>query len=136
MRLVIATAVAILTTTSVVRTQIPATFKNLQLLPKDIPRMELIATMKGFAMQLGVRCEHCHVGEGDDLSKFDFAADTKPTKATARKMILMSRALNEQVTALDVPPAPGATPTPGPKITCYTCHRGEKKPKTAPGGGD
>jgi hypothetical protein len=35
---------------------------------------------------------------GNDLSKFDFAADTKPTKATARKMIAMATALNAQVT--------------------------------------
>jgi len=136
MRLALATAFAILTTVSVVRTQIPQTFKNLQVLRKDIPRAELVATMKGFAMGLGVRCEHCHVGEGDDLSKFDFAADTKPMKATARKMIRMQMALNEQVIALNVPPAEGATPTAGPKVTCFTCHRGEKKPKTAPGGGN
>jgi hypothetical protein len=91
--------------------------------------------MKGFAQQLGVRCEHCHVGEGNDLSKFDFASDEKPTKATARKMLRMTMALNEQVAALNIPPAAGAPATTGPKITCYTCHRGEKKPLTAPGGG-
>ncbi len=43
---------------------------------------------------LGVRCEHCHVGEGNDLSKFDFASDARPAKAVARKMILMLRAIN------------------------------------------
>lgn len=35
---------------------------NLQVLPKDIPKAQLVQTMRGFAMGLGVRCEHCHVG--------------------------------------------------------------------------
>ena len=114
-----------------VRAQIPKTFTNLQVLPKTIPQAELVATMKSFAQGLGVRCEHCHVGEGNDLSKFDFAADTKPAKATARRMISMANTLNEQVAALKV----SADAPAGPKITCFTCHRGEKKPATAPGGG-
>ena len=35
--------------------------KNLQILPKDIARPELIATMGGFARGLGVQCSYCHV---------------------------------------------------------------------------
>jgi hypothetical protein len=35
--------------------QIPTKFTNLEVLPKDIPRAELIATMRGFAGALGVR---------------------------------------------------------------------------------
>ena len=112
------------------RAQIPDTFTNLQVLPKDIQRPELLATMKNFALNLGVRCEHCHVGEGNDLSKFDFAADTKPAKATARRMLRMTMDLNKQVAEIGEPAAAGA-----PKITCFTCHRGATKPLTAPGGG-
>ena len=34
--------------------------KNLQVLPKDMPRNQVTALMRTFAMSLGVRCEHCH----------------------------------------------------------------------------
>lgn len=128
-----AVLILLLGATLTTRAQIPQP-KNLQVLPKDISREELIATMKSFAQGLGVRCEHCHVGEGNDLSKFDFAADTKPTKATARRMIQMVRQLNDLVSGLKVEPGTPATKVP-PQITCFTCHRGEKKPLTAPGGG-
>jgi hypothetical protein len=114
-----------------VRAQLPQKFTNLQVLPKDIAPAQLVATMKGFAQGLGVRCEHCHVGEGNDLSKFDFAADTKPAKATARKMIRMASTLNAQVATI-VPPGADAAAA---RVTCFTCHRGAAKPPTAPGGG-
>ena len=128
---VLAGALALAAATGV-RAQVPQKFTNLQVLPKDIPPAQLVATMKSFAQGLGVRCEHCHVGEGNDLSKFDFAADTKPTKATARKMIRMATALNAQVTEI-VPPAADAAGAA--RVTCFTCHRGAAKPLTAPGGG-
>jgi len=128
---VLAGALALAAATGV-RAQVPQKFTNLQVLPKDIPPPQLVATMKSFAQGLGVRCEHCHVGEGNDLSKFDFAADTKPTKATARKMIRMATALNAQVTEI-VPPAADAAGAA--RVTCFTCHRGAAKPLTAPGGG-
>ena len=35
--------------------------KNLQVLPKDTPRPQLIAMMRGVAGALGVRCNYCHV---------------------------------------------------------------------------
>ena len=69
--------------------QIPQTFKNLQALPKDIPRAELVSTMRGVAGGLGVRCTHCHVGP-DNLEGMDFASDEKPTKRAARLMIRWS----------------------------------------------
>jgi len=122
--------VAALASTTTLRAQIPQNFTNLQVLPKDIARPELLATMKSFALNLGVRCEHCHVGEGNDLSKFDFAADTKPAKGIARRMLRMTMDLNKQVAEVGEPAAAGT-----PKITCYTCHRGATKPLTVPGGG-
>jgi len=128
---VLAGALALVAVTGV-RAQVPQKFTNLQVLPKDIPPAELVATMKSFAQGLGVRCEHCHVGEGNDLSKFDFAADTKPTKATARKMIRMATALNTEVATI-MPPAADASGAA--RVTCFTCHRGAPKPLTAPGGG-
>ena len=70
----------------------PDSLVNLQVLPEDIEVRELIGTMRGFALGLGVRCEHCHVGEeGQPLSTFDFPADEKPTKAKAREMLRWCR---------------------------------------------
>jgi hypothetical protein len=129
---VVLTGVVALAAATGVRAQLPQKFTNLQVLPKDIPPAQLVATMKGFAQGLGVRCEHCHVGEGNDLSKFDFAADAKPTKATARKMIRMASVLNAEVATI-VPPAADASGAA--RVTCFTCHRGATKPLTAPGGG-
>jgi hypothetical protein len=126
-------AVAASTIPGLVRAQqnpVPEKFTNLQVLPKTITRAELLPIMKGFALNLGVRCEHCHVGEGNDLSKFDFASDAKPKKAVARQMLKMVAALNQQVADIGDPPAAGTQ-----KITCYTCHRGALKPLTVPGGG-
>jgi thioredoxin reductase len=103
-------------------------YKNLQVFPKDTTGAVLVGAMKEFTRALGIRCEHCHVGEGDDLSKFDFAADTKPTKVTARKMLQMTAKLNDAVKDI-------GDPSTTPKITCFTCHRGAIKPATAAGGG-
>ena len=124
-----AVALAAASTWAQAQNPIPEKFTNLRVLPKDITRAQLTATMKGFAQGLGVRCEKCHVGEGPDLSKFDFASDDKPAKAVARKMIQMQTILNAQVAAIGETAKPGAQ-----KITCFTCHRGEAKPATAPGG--
>jgi tetratricopeptide (TPR) repeat protein len=34
--------------------------KNLQVLPKDMPRQQVVAIMNGFTQALGVNCAHCH----------------------------------------------------------------------------
>jgi hypothetical protein len=119
--------VAILTASVGVRAQIPEKFTNLQVLPKDITRQNLVPIMRSFALHLGVRCEHCHLGEGNDLSKFDFASDVRPAKAVARRMLRMVEQVNATVASIGEPASAGA-----PKVTCFTCHRGEAKPKTAP----
>lgn len=111
--------------------QLPQSFTNLTVLPKDIQRGALVEAMKLFTSSLGVRCEHCHVGEGNDLSKFDFASDSRPAKTTARAMMKMLAAINnEQLKGIG---DAGRQP----KVTCYTCHRGEKTPATVrpPAGG-
>ena|SRR5438045_381771 len=102
-----------------------ASFKNLQVFPKDISREQLIANMKFFAQSLGVRCTFCHVGvEGQPLSTFDFASDAKREKRTARKMLAMVHRINSE----DF----GVTDFANVKVTCFTCHRGSTKPLTAP----
>ena len=108
---------------------IPTKFTNLQVLPKDIKQADLVEVMKQFSLGLGVRCERCHVGEGNDLSKFDFVADTKPAKKTARTMLKMVDILNSTHLKGVGDPAVAT------KVSCFTCHRGFIKPLTAPGGG-
>ena len=65
---------------------------------------------------LGVKCDVCHVFGADGP---DFAADDKPEKATARRMITMVMELN--ATRFD-----GKE-----RISCVTCHRGQRKPVSA-----
>lgn len=99
---------------------------NLQVLPRDISKPELIRTMRAFTRALGVRCEFCHLGEGNDLSRFDFASDEKRQKRNARLMLRMVSDLNGTYLAAVPEPRPAGTPA----VTCYTCHRGETKPLT------
>jgi hypothetical protein len=102
----------------------PASFKNLQVLPKDASAGIVVGTMKGFANNLGVRCQFCHVGkEGLPLEQFDFVSDEIPQKKTARIMMLLTADINKQLDAA-VPRAAGAEA----RVTCITCHRGKSTP--------
>ena len=103
----------------------PDSFTNLKVLPKTISRQELLSTMRGFALGLGVRCTYCHVGEeGQPLSTYKFASDDKRTKRVARVMIDMVNHINEEHLA-DVPDRP----EPHIVVRCETCHRGVPRPR-------
>lgn len=101
--------------------QIPERFTNLQVLPKDIPRGELVRTMRNWAGELGFRCHHCHEGP-EDLTGMDFASDTKATKRAAREMARMVKAINATVSALPAREAPREA------VSCYNCHRRQARP--------
>ena len=74
----------------VTKGQIPDTFTNLKVLPKDISKDRLVDIMKSFTHSLGVRCNYCHEGgEGQPLSTYNFQTDKKTTKQTARIMMNM-----------------------------------------------
>jgi photosynthetic reaction center cytochrome c subunit len=106
----------------------PVKFVNLQVIPKDAPPDVVITAMKNITRALGVRCPFCHVGEeGMPLEKFDFAADSKPQKQTARMMMRMSGEINVQIMK-EMPDAPAK----GWQVTCYTCHRGAQHPQHSP----
>jgi len=107
--------------------QIPDKFFNLRVLPTDISKRDLINTMKGATRGLGVRCEFCHVGEGDDLSKFDFVSNDKEHKKVARVMFEMVEYVNSEF----MPKVSGIREN-QPEITCYTCHAGNEKPLVHP----
>ncbi|MGE5834870.1 MAG: c-type cytochrome [Acidobacteriota bacterium] len=128
--------------------------QNLKVLPKNLTRQQVTALMRTFTVALGVQCTHCHAGTPPQLN---YAADEKPTKEVARKMIHMVMHINDEHLkgigsatehAHEAPPAaaaggggqaPVAVPPLGDgpqKVTCYTCHRGQLKPATSPGGGN
>ena len=111
------------------KTQPPRTddleFHNLQVLPPNIPRPELIAMMRSFTRALGVRCEHCHVQTATEPKPdYDFASDAKSEKHAARVMIRMTRTINADY----VSKIPEMYTT----VTCWTCHRGQKQPAVQP----
>jgi hypothetical protein len=105
---------------------------NLRVLPKETKLAEIIPLMRGFTQGLGVRCQFCHSYTGSDpnaLESFDFPGDTVPAKATARRMMTLLQAVNGDLLRGVGDPAPAGQS----KVTCYTCHRGERVPQTAPG---
>jgi tetratricopeptide (TPR) repeat protein len=113
-----------------VAAQFPDKFTNLKVLPKDISKHELQSTMRGFAFALGVRCEHCHVEKNAPEHGFDFAADEKEAKKTARIMLQMVAGINHDYIS-KVPETPGGAARV--EVQCVTCHHGlaEPRPLTA-----
>jgi outer membrane lipoprotein-sorting protein len=87
-------------------------YKNIQVL-KDAPAEQLIPAMQFISGSLGVGCDHCHV-------RGAFEKDDKKPKETARKMMQMMFAINQN--NFD-----------GHRdVTCYSCHHGTTKPLSAP----
>jgi len=74
---------------------------------------EVSQIMRTFTSGLGVQCGYCHV-------QGNFASDENPKKETARKMIRMAQKINAEFDDGKM------------HVSCYTCHRGEAQPKTAP----
>ena len=87
-------------------------FKNIQAL-KGIPADQVIPSMQFIAASLGVECEYCHVAHANEK-------DDKKPKVTARKMINMMMAINNDNFE-------GHR-----EVTCYSCHRGSKNPVATP----
>ncbi len=87
-------------------------FKNIQVL-KGVPSDQLIPAMEFISSSLGVECSFCHV-EGH------FEKDEKKPKQTAREMMKMMFALNENSFE-------GHR-----EVTCYSCHRGARTPVGIP----
>jgi len=106
--------------------QFPDKFANLKVLPKDTSKHELESTMRGFAFALGVRCDHCHVEKKAPEHGFDFAADDKDAKKTARLMLQMVAAVNHDYIGKVVKsPSSGAVI----QVQCITCHHGLTQPQ-------
>jgi len=115
--------------TSGAQMQIPDTFTNLQVLPKDIARDDMMQTMRRFSIALGVRCTACHTaapaasaGGGE---RMDFASDDKEQKRVARGMLRMVMDINGKYF-----PEMGRALSPRTAVSCTTCHHGAAKPRT------
>lgn len=74
---------------------------------------EVVQIMRTFTAGLGVQCSYCHI-------QGNFASDDNPKKEVARHMIEMVQQVNKNF------------PDGKMHVSCYTCHRGETEPKTAP----
>jgi hypothetical protein len=107
-----------------VAAQIPDEFTNLEVLPKEIGKREIVSIMRQFSRALGVRCQHCHVGDAlDSLEGYDFASDDREPKRVAREMMKMSALINREGLA-----ALGREDVT--RVQCVTCHRGLTHPET------
>jgi photosynthetic reaction center cytochrome c subunit len=87
-------------------------YKNIQVL-KGVPADQLIPAMQFITASLGVQCDFCHRENA-------FEKDDNENKQTARKMMRMMFAINQE--NFDGHRA----------VTCYSCHRGAHKPVNVP----
>ena len=101
----------------------PPPMTNLQIIPKDTPRPQVLQQMQAIAASLGVQCNYCHVMEGRG-GRTDMAADDKATKKAARGMMLLAREINSKL-----PESIGKAPEATSRVGCATCHRGVPIPK-------
>jgi hypothetical protein len=74
---------------------------------------EVVQVMRTFTAALGVQCTYCHMAG-------NYPSDENPKKDEARKMIRMTQQINANF------------PDNKMYVSCFTCHRGEAQPKTAP----
>src|SRR5580765_8166829 len=87
-------------------------FKNIQVL-KGQPADDLVPAMQFISASLGVDCDFCHVEHAPEK-------DDKEEKQTARKMMAMTMAINQQ--NFD-----GHR-----RVTCVSCHHGSMHPASVP----
>ena len=86
-------------------------YQNIQVLT-GLPAQDLDGVMEFMSASMGVGCSRCH--------NESWSSDVKSTKQAARKMILMTRNLNEESFSGN------------PAITCYSCHRGQHNTEPQP----
>jgi hypothetical protein len=107
--------------------------KNLKVLPKDWTTRQVGTLMQTFTQSLGVRCDHCHEEDPNAAPpppgrppRLDYSLDGKKEKDVARSMIKMVMEINanyaSQVGDASMPE----------KVSCFTCHQGDKKPAFTP----
>jgi hypothetical protein len=93
--------------------------KNIQVL-KGLPASQLFPLMNLVSASLGVRCNYCHVNNGDD--NWVWQSDEKQAKRAARRMMQMVIDLNKN----------NQSDFRASRVTCYTCHRGQTELQNLP----
>lgn len=95
--------------------QQPATavFQNIKKL-NNVNADRLLSIMDIWGKVLGVGCDHCHVPN-------EWASEVKPEKETTRQMFDLTNRINADLRQLDLD-----------GISCFTCHRGQKRPARRP----
>ena len=78
------------------------------------------AEMQLMTQALGLSCGSCH-------ARGNFASDTNPRKIAARRMLEMTQTINTQFFP-DYKPVAGESKQG--RVTCFTCHQGDTRPKT------
>ena len=81
---------------------------------------EFEAEMQLMTQALGLSCGSCH-------ARGNFASDANPRKLAARRMIEMTKTVNKQFFP-DYKPLDGESHLG--RVTCFTCHQGDSRPKT------
>ena len=92
-------------------------FKKVDIL-RGIPVDEFMDTMGMFSAALSLNCIDCHVPES--VGSWGKFADETPLKVKTRTMLRMVNEINKNNFS-------GVR-----SVTCYTCHRGDMRPKTLP----
>src|SRR5260370_30807008 len=92
-------------------------FKNVQVL-KGLTVNEFMETMGFFSASTLLNCTDCHTKESS--GSWQNYADDTAIKLTARRMVVMMQTINQNFF--------GGRRV----ITCYSCHRGDERPKPIP----
>lgn len=92
-------------------------FRNIQIL-KGMPVDTFFDAMGMFAASMGDDCTYCH--SKDAVFRHEAFGDPTPRIQKARQMIAMMQALNKTYFGGQ------------PRVTCFTCHRGNYSPVNAP----
>jgi hypothetical protein len=100
--------------------------RNLKALPTNLSGRQVNDIMEEWSRSLGVRCDSCHTEAtetivADDDSNLNFADGSKPLKALAREMYVMT----EEINSIHIAKIEGS----GIPVTCGTCHRGHISPE-------
>jgi len=85
-----------------------------------VPEFE--SEMQLMTQALGASCGTCH-------ARGNFASDSNPRKVRARQMLEMTKAIDQQFFP-DYKSGDGESRLG--RVTCFTCHQGELRPKATP----
>ncbi len=99
-------------------------YKNLKILPQDIPEKKMDSIMDSYSKALGVNCAFCHKEVKEFKDSIDFASDENVMKENARAMLRMTIDINKTHFYFDKNERPEYLKV----VNCKTCHRGEPFP--------